>query len=376
VVSSLFDLLPAAVLARDLLGGTFPIVAIEQVHPLDFFRHEVDLLPEARENYPRVLADAYRRTDRVIAVSAAIRGVLRTAFGVPAARLAHVPNGVETDRLAPDGPRAARFTIAGMGRLHPLKRYDLLLRGAHAARARTGAAADVLLLGQGPERDALAALGRELGLEAGLTLAGFTPEPWDQLGRAHVLVHPSATEALPVAVLEAMALGLPVVATRWPGVEEVVEDGVNGFVVDDTPEAIGRSVALLQEDAALRARMGAAARAHSLRFDLRSVVLPAYRRELASLAPRARPLPAGFDLSLARWLDGRRADVRLVRHRDREAPALAAVRSLVFEDAVNVPAPASERYLLYTRQWPGMVERWVRDGGPAVLARCAWLHCP
>src|SRR5262249_60411631 len=137
------------------------------------------------------------------------------------------------------------------GRLHRQNGFDLLLRGV--ARLRDADLA-VVILGEGPERGSLEALGRELGLGARLVMPGFVENPWAWIGRASAFVLPSRWEGFASVLVEAMACGTPVVAADCDyGPREILHDGKNGLLVrrDDAmslPQALQRILA----DPALR----------------------------------------------------------------------------------------------------------------------------
>ncbi|MFL6245529.1 MAG: glycosyltransferase [Thermoanaerobaculia bacterium] len=377
LISPLFDLLPAAVLARSLLGAQIPIVGIEQVNPSHFFRHELDLPERARIAFPRVLRAAYAKTDRIVAVSRAIRDTLVRDFDVDPERIECIPNAVALEKLEPRRP-SPTLTIAAMGRLHPVKRYDFLLRSAALLRHRSNVPFSVVILGQGAEQESLERLARDLGIASMVRLPGFDPSPWKQLAAADIFAHTSATEAQPLAILEAMGMGFPVVTTRWDGVNELVIDGVNGFVTDDDPDTFADALARLAGDARLRARMGRAGSEKAREFDLRTSVFPKYLQLVQALAPRAVPVPRRpVSFSPCEWA-GRAADpIRLVAHHSyvRELPSLGFdCTPLVFDEVVSVRPPLDERYLIVSRRWPDMIDHWRAAGGPVPLHRAALLH--
>ena len=129
-----------------------------------------------------------------------------------------------------------------------------------------------LLAGDGPEMGTVRAEVARLGLEGRVLLPGFRPDGRAVIGALDVFLMTSEFEGLPIALLEAMALGKPVVATSVGGVPEVVMDGKEGFLLPvGGVESIASRVLQFVGDAALRARMGeAAAETVRTRFDLES----------------------------------------------------------------------------------------------------------
>jgi glycosyltransferase involved in cell wall biosynthesis len=151
-----------------------------------------------------------------------------------------------------------RKTVVMAGRMTPQKGWDVLLEaGARLARQRADLA--WLLVGDGPLRPALTRRATELGVDARFT--GARADMADLLGCADLVVLASRSEGLPFTLLEAMALGKPVVATRVGGVAEVVEDGRSGRLVPrDDPAALAAAIAAVL-DAPEAAAMGARGRA-------------------------------------------------------------------------------------------------------------------
>jgi N-acetyl-alpha-D-glucosaminyl L-malate synthase BshA len=175
-----------------------------------------------------------------------------------------VPNFVDTDRFAPGtGPAAAPPVIVHVSNFRALKRVTDVVRVF--ARVRAARPARLRLVGDGPERAAVMALARELGVEGDVELVGERDDLPASLTDATAFLLPSETESFGLAALEALSCGVPVVASRVGGVPEVVLDGEVGFLhaVGDCA-AMAASTLRLMGEPTLRARLGQAARAHAL----------------------------------------------------------------------------------------------------------------
>ncbi len=207
-----------------------------------------------------------RSADAVVAVAASVRAALARA-GVPADRIHAIENGIDVEAVAREAASARDAVraewglspdepcVLSLGRLSPEKGQDVLLD----AWLRLALPRGVLVLaGEGASR---AGLERAAGAaRAGsVRFAGWRTDPWRCLGAADVLVLPSRTEGLPLALLEAMAAGVPGVATRVGGMPDALDDGRCGRLVPpDDAAALAGALRAGLEPAGTRALVAAA----------------------------------------------------------------------------------------------------------------------
>jgi glycosyltransferase involved in cell wall biosynthesis len=169
-----------------------------------------------------------------------------------------IRNGVALDAPATRRSGGGPLRVVSVARLRAPKDVLTLVR-AVALLPPGGVRA--LVVGDGPERSELSAEIGRLGLDGAVDLAGERDDVAELLAAADVFVLPSRSEGLPMSVLEAMAAGLPVVASAVGGVPELVEDGETGILVPPgRPDALAAALGGLAADPALRARLGAAGR--------------------------------------------------------------------------------------------------------------------
>lgn len=205
----------------------------------------------------RARTRALRRAGAIVVPSEYLAAIAR-GWGLEADRLSVVPNPAPPIEagLAADAQANGRFVFAG--RLTRQKALGTALE----ALVRVPAAS-LLVIGEGPERAELEARSRALGLERRVEFTGGLPRDGvlAALARARAAVLSSDWENFPHAVVEALAVGTPVVATAVGGVPEVVRDGENGLLVPaGSPEALARALARLLEEPGLRGRLAAGSR--------------------------------------------------------------------------------------------------------------------
>jgi glycosyltransferase involved in cell wall biosynthesis len=226
----------------------------------------------------------YRRCDHIVGNTRGIASWL-TEQGWPAARTHYVPNFVEdlagAAPAALPAPPGARRLLA-MGRLHPNKGFDIALRALAQLPA-----AHLSIAGEGPERAALEALARDLGVADRVAFLGWRRDTAALLAAAEVFVCSSRHEPLGNIVLEAWSAGRPVVALASQGPSELIADGLDGVIVREVdPGALAVAIARLLDDPGRAAALGAAGRAAYLRDFTQGAVVARWRDFLAAVAPR------------------------------------------------------------------------------------------
>jgi len=228
--------------------------------------------------------------DGVIAISSGVADALADG-GAVRQRIRVVPSGVDCAQFAPPDARArdaarARFAlraddvvVGALGALVPRKGHRVLIEALALARhqrdqtteaAAVGGRLRGLIAGAGPQAAELAGQARELGRLDDIQLLGRLEEPRELLWALDLFAMPSLKEGLGVAALEAMACGLPVIASAVGGLREVVEDGVSGMLVTPgDPAGLAGALIALAGSADERAAMGTAARARAVeRFSM------------------------------------------------------------------------------------------------------------
>ncbi|HEY6744543.1 MAG TPA: glycosyltransferase family 4 protein [Mycobacteriales bacterium] len=221
---------------------------------------------------------AVRRAAAVITLTDRLAAVVGSR--VPPGRVHVVPSGMQAAAFAPAVAASAEPTgVLFVGRLHRQKGLDTLVRAVPLLPAGR----PVTLAGDGPERGALERLAAGLGVADRVRVTGFLPHRAvpGLLAGAEVAVLPSRYEELGTALVEAMAAGRPVVASRVGGIPELVRDGVDGLLVPPgDPVALAAAIGRVLADPAVAAGLGASGRARVAGHDwgiLAGRVLDIYR---------------------------------------------------------------------------------------------------
>ena len=222
--------------------------------------------------------------DRFIPVSEDLNRWLGGVVRIPAAKTLFIKNGVDTDAYAPGGTPAADspwthddIVIGTVARIQDVKNHRALVAAFAQLRDRLPDLASRLklsIVGDGPLLPAVREQVAALGLQDAVWLPGARADIADILHTFSVFALPSLAEGTPVSMLEAMACGLPVVASRVGGIPEVVDEGMQGLLVPvGDVDALTDALARYAQDARLRAAHGGAGRARvEERFSLRAMV--------------------------------------------------------------------------------------------------------
>ncbi|MFP4303664.1 MAG: glycosyltransferase, partial [Rhodosalinus sp.] len=195
---------------------------------------------------------AYARADRVIALTEGMARQIEQHWGVPAERITVIPNAVPLPDTPPERPaREGPPTLLCVARLTPQKNVGLLLEAL--ARVRRHRDVRLRIAGDGRQRRALERQAARLGIAGAVTFLGHVQDVAAEYRRADLLVLPSRWEGFPNVVIEALAHGLPVVATATPGAVEILEGTGAGRIarMDDAADLAAQITAIL--DAPLEA---------------------------------------------------------------------------------------------------------------------------
>jgi glycosyltransferase involved in cell wall biosynthesis len=245
--------------AAMLLGREINVPYVVSVHGLDAYStRQVSGRPG--EWCRRVSKAVFHSAKRVLCISEHVRE--QVLPGAPECKTAVVYNGADPALFSPVDPAPEPPRIMSVGNLIPIKGHAMLLH-AIAAIGPKYPPLECELVGSGPEESHLRALSRELGLDERVHFLGRQGRKAvaDLLRLATLFVLPSAYEGLGCVYLEAMSTGLAAIGCRGQGIEEVIQHGLNGWLVAPGNLAeLAQGIATLLDDPQLRSQMGARAR--------------------------------------------------------------------------------------------------------------------
>ena len=238
-----------------VLGTFFPEMAVVcHVHSGRMVTH----YPRRRVYLDRLM---YRRADAVIVLNNEQVTFLEERLQVPRDRVHLMPNGIDMTRFSPPAPgKRSAMHVVCVASLTPVKDHPTLLKAWALVHSQVPEAR-LTLVGDGELRSRLEEQARGLGLGESVEFAGLRSDVMPYLERAGIFVLSSLREAMPLALLEAMATGMAAIATDVGGIPEMIEDGFNGRLVrpGDVDTLAHRLIQMLK-DPTRQTRLGAAAR--------------------------------------------------------------------------------------------------------------------
>lgn len=218
-----------------------------------------DLAWQSWGSFGRRIGRRCEQADAIVAISSAVRAELVGA-GYDADRVHDLPNGVPVPAVGWRTREALPQRAIFIGRLAPEKGLDTLIQAWKAVAAQ-GSPGELVLVGAGPERASLVASAEGSGIGTHIRWTGAISDTEEVLRTGDVFVLPSREEGMSIALLEAMALGIPIVATDIPGNRRLVENQVHGLLVPpDDPRALARAIHEQWQNPRRASEMGRAAR--------------------------------------------------------------------------------------------------------------------
>jgi len=253
-------------------------------------RFEPENIKPRRTLTQRCLA---RAADAIVPVNESIRDRLVALWRLPAERCTVIRNGVDTERFRPAERAPGNPLVVGsLSRLERIKNFPCLIRAVH--RLNAGAPSPrvkLVIVGDGAERPALEALTDELGARAYVELPGSTDSPQGWYRQFDIYVNCSFSEGMSNTVLEAMACGLPVVATDCAGNRDWLAEGENAlFFENDRHEDLARRIEAIASDAQVRRAMAGANRLQVTQKFAQKGFIDAYRNLYIRLLIRNKAL--------------------------------------------------------------------------------------
>ena len=207
-----------------------------------------------------------KESKKIISVSEGVKREILENYDVPEDKIIVIPNGVDIDEFKPDEERKKsireRYGIKEDEVILMFSGYEFKRKGLrYIIEALPQVKGEVKLLVIGKDNPKpYKELALTLGVSDKIIFAGFVPDISEYYAASDVFVFPTAYEAFSLATLEAVASGLPILATKVNGTEELIEEGYNGFFIKRDPADIAEKINILIEDESLREQMGKNAR--------------------------------------------------------------------------------------------------------------------
>jgi glycosyltransferase involved in cell wall biosynthesis len=209
-----------------------------------------------------------RLSSSTIAISRDTAETLQTQHHLHPSRITLIPNGIDVSAVETAAQVTPLVDVVALGRLHHLKGFSDLVE-AMSILHRRGISATLEIAGAGPTGALLRKKAAELSLTSSVTFVGEIRDPIEFIRRGRIFAMPSLSEGFGIAALEAMAAGVPVVATSVGGLTEIVSHERTGLVVPPrNPSRLADSIERLLDDSSLRRRLAQNASEIVKRFDL------------------------------------------------------------------------------------------------------------
>lgn len=247
-------------------------------------------------------SDPYRRKDkrvetvirvksiqghfRMIGCSKMTSTLAKSCYRLQDKFVGHIHNPIEVSKFKSDSNlKTKAYAFVAMGRLHEVKNYPLMIE-AFKRTLDSGARAELYIAGSGPRENELKQMVRKLSIEEDVHFLGNVANIPELLSQTDVLLLSSVSEACPMVILEAMAAGLPIIATSVGGVPELVSD--NGILIENGDvEAFANAMQTLINDAEMVKIMSERSLAYCVKYDKANIARQ-YEEEYLSLASKRR----------------------------------------------------------------------------------------
>lgn len=206
-------------------------------------------------------------TDQITTVSEDLRNKINKCFGIPLNRIVSISNGVDAEKFRPSvlsreiykkklNMRADEYVIGTVGRLVPVKDHPTLLKAA-ASLINKKISIKLILVGDGPVKSELIQLIDALKIGSCVSFLGERADIPELLNAMDLFVLPSVTEGMSNTLLEAMACGIPVIATDVGGNPEIIRDGINGFLIPPrNSDVLSETIEKMYSDKRMARQMG------------------------------------------------------------------------------------------------------------------------
>ena len=209
----------------------------------------------------RVIRSFGQNASSIVAINRSVQTAISTVSGIRGDDIVIIENGIDTNRFAPSTKTQKDYCeLVWVGRLHPDKD---VLNGLRAFRHALTYSSKLRLtvVGDGQERAKAWAFVQQHELQNNVTFCGEVKDPVSALQQADGFLLSSATEGTPLALLEALSCGLPIVSTAVGGIPDVISDEVGILAPPNNPNALARGIVQIADNPDLRLQMGVRARA-------------------------------------------------------------------------------------------------------------------